>query len=168
MKQETYEWLTKVTAGLDKVAAQIRTETHEVLSTADHVEVIKHFDLTRKAVEQIKTAREAIAEISDRLSKEQIPDLVRDLKARTGEKPPFHIEGVGRVSVANKFSCTILDKELGFKWLRDKGHEGLIQETVNSSTLSAFAKQLIEDEGKELPPEIFKTGLNPYTSITKK
>jgi hypothetical protein len=168
MTPETLDWLTKVCVGFEKVAAQLRTETHEVLSTTDHVEVIKHFDHMRKAVERIKIAREAIQEITDRLSKEQIPDLFRLVRERTGEKPPFKIEGVGSVNVSNKYSCTILDKDAGYNWLRKNGHEGLITETVNASTLSAFAKELIEVEGKELPPELFKTGLNPYTSIRAK
>lgn len=167
MTPDTLDWLTKVARGLDAVATQIRTETHEVLSTNDHVAVIKHFDHMRKAMDQVKVAREALQEITDRLSKEQIPDLFRSLRERTGEKPPFKIEGVGSVSVSNKYSCTILDKEAGYTWLRKNGHEGLITETVNASTLAAFAKELIEVDGKELPSELFKTGLNPYTSIRK-
>lgn len=168
MKPETLEWLTKVVRGLDAVAAEIRDETQEVLTTRNHVEVIKHYDLVRKAVEQTKVAREAIAEIGDRLSKEHIPEIFREVKAKTGEKPPFKIEGVGSVSVVNKYSCTILDKQLGFDWLRANGHGGLITETVNASTISAFAKELIEVDGMELPPELFKTGINPHTSIRAK
>jgi hypothetical protein len=168
MKIETYEWLQKVLVGLQKVTTEILQETNDVVATQDHVEVIKHFDLVRKATELTKEARENLREISDRLSKEQIPDLFRLVKERTGEKPPFKIEGVGSVSVSNKYSCTILDKELGYNWLRSNGHEGLITETVNASTLSAFAKELIEVDGKELPPELFKTGVNPYTSIRGK
>lgn len=37
-----------------------------------------------------------------------------------------------------------------FKWLRDNGHGSLIYETINSRTLSAFARETLE-EGGELP-----------------
>jgi hypothetical protein len=61
----------------------------------------------------------------------------------------------------------MLDKQLGMDWLRNTGNESLIQETVNSSTLAAFAKSKTEEEGKELPSDIFKTSVMTYTSITK-
>lgn len=168
MTPDTLDYITRVANGMVKAATMVREDMNAVLLTNDHVQVIKHYDALRKVNDQIKTAREALSDMADLLSKEKIPDIVRDLKNRTGEKPPFHIEGVGRVSVAHKYSCSMLDKEAGFQWLRDKGHEGLIQETVNSSTLSAFAKNMLEEEGVELPDNIFKTGYMPYTSITKK
>jgi hypothetical protein len=61
----------------------------------------------------------------------------------------------------------MLDKERGFTWLRENEHEGLITETVNSITLSAFAKEMLEVNGTELPDDIFKVGTQAYTSITK-
>ena len=45
------------------------------------------------------------------------------------------------------------DKPVGFQWLREQGHGGLITETVNASTLAAFAKNMMDTEGKELPHE---------------
>jgi hypothetical protein len=69
--------------------------------------------------------------------------------------------------VSQRWSASILDKELGHRWLHDNGHGGLIIPTVNASSLSAFAKDLMENEGKELPEHIFKTGRLTYTSITK-
>lgn len=167
MQTETLDWLNRITRGLEELSARVRQETNDVVKSGDHIEVIKHFDQLRIGVELIKEAREALNDMADNLSRVVIPDIVDNLKERTGEKPPFNIEGVGRVSVAYRFSCSILDKPKGFDWLRSHGHEGLIQETVNSSTLSAFAKNLLEVEGKELPEEIFKVGTAPYTSITK-
>ena len=167
MREETIEWLQRVTKGLQQVSAQIRTDTNEVIASGDHVEVIKHFNTIRLAAEEIKEAREAINDMSDNLSRITIPDLFANLKERTGQKPPFNIEGVGRVTVSYRFSASMVDKETAFNWLRANGHEGIIQETVNSSTLSAFAKNLLETDGIELPPEAFKVGTSPYTSITK-
>jgi hypothetical protein len=61
----------------------------------------------------------------------------------------------------------MIDKPLGLDWLRNSGNGSLIQETVNSNTLAAFAKNLNDEEGKELPGEIFKTSIMTVTSITK-
>ena len=167
MREETADYLGKVVNGLVKVASEIREDTDAVIATGDHVAIIKHFNQVRIAAEQIKEAREAINDISDNLSRVVIPDTIANLKERTGEKPPFNIEGVGRVSVAYRFSCSMLDKDQGINWLKSEGHGGIVQETVNSSTLAAFAKDMLENQGYELPPGIFKIGTSPYTSITK-
>ena len=75
--------------------------------------------------------------------------------------------GIGRVTVSHRFSCSMLDKERGMKWLKDEGHGSIVQETVNSSTLAAFAKDITVNQGGSLPEDLFKVGTAPYTSITK-
>lgn len=167
MKEATLTLLHRVVSDLISVAGYIRRDTDAVVATGDHVEVIKHFNNVRLAAEQIKEAREAINDMSDNLSRVIIPDIIANLRERTGEKPPFNIEGVGRVSVAYRFSCTMIDKNEGINWLKNTGNGGIVIETVNSATLSAFAKDLLENQGKELPADIFKVGTSPYTSITK-
>jgi hypothetical protein len=167
MRDETLGFLNRVCTDLNSVSSQIRDETNAVLQGGDHVEVIKHFNQVRIATATIKDAREALKDIEDNLSKVAIPDIVADLKERTGEKPPFTIEGVGRVTVSYRFSCSMPDKNIGIDWLKSNGHGGIVQETVNSVTLSAFAKDLLENQGIELPADLFKVSTSPYTSITK-
>jgi hypothetical protein len=58
------------------------------------------------------------------------------------------------------------DKAAGFEWLRQHGHGGVIQETVNAQTLGALAKELNND-GTELPAPTFTTNIMTYTSVTK-
>lgn len=53
-----------------------------------------------------------------------------------------------------------------FKWLRDNNLGSLIKETVNASTLSATAKELVEN-GRELPDDLFKVHTKDSVSITK-
>lgn len=167
MKQETQVMLDQVAKGMNVVAGMVRQDTNEVMATKDHVEIIKHFAATRNTVEQIKLARKALDEIEEQLSKQYIPDLFREMRETTGQKPPYKIEGVGSVTVSYKFSCSMPDKDAGHEWLRSNGHGGLITETVNSSSLSAFAKDMIENHGIDLPAEVFKTSSQPYTSIRK-
>lgn len=163
MKEETKTRLAALSKLAEEVALALRAETSEALSTNDPIAVVKHFDDLRDAVDQIKVSREALADMADSLSTRDIPTLFsnKDLKTIT-------IEGVGRVTVSYRFSASLVDKEKGFKWLRDNGHKELITETVNSSTLSGFAKDMLQNKGVDLPDDIFKISTNPYTSITKR
>ena len=167
MTPETKAAINAVADTLTKLAGMIRTEGTEVVGSLDHVALIKHFADLRDVNATIKIAREALGEMEDNISRVDIPDIFTFLREKTGQKPPFTIEGVGRVSVSRRFSASMLDKEVGMDWLRKNGHGDLIQPTVNAQTLAAFAKNLQEVEGKDLPVEIFKVGSIPYTSITK-
>ena len=162
MKQETYDYAMRVCGGVLKLVSMIRQDTAEVVATNDHVEVIKHYDKVRKLTEEIKEAREALDEMEKQLSREQVPEVMRAHKIKT-----ITIEGVGRVSLGNRWSCTMLNKDAGFEYLRNNNAAGLIIETVNSQTLAAYATDLSTTKGVELPADIFKTGIMTYTSITK-
>ena len=163
MRQETQVMLDQVCKGLSRVAGMVREDTRETFASDDHIAAIRHYDATRKATVSIKEAREALADIEDRMSKEQVPDIMRRHSVKT-----ITVEDVGRVTNSHRFSASMIDKERGYEWLRAEGHGGLITETVNSSSLSAFAKDMLENHGVELPDDIFKVGTQAYTSITKK
>ena len=72
-----------------------------------------------------------------------------------------------RVGISMLTRASMTDKEGGKQWLRDNGLGDLITETVNASTLSATAKSLLEEGGKELDPQFFKTSIVPTTSVTR-
>jgi hypothetical protein len=162
MKAETIERLNYVCQYFVDLVGAIRADTDEAVATHDHIAVIKHYDQLRKATDQIKEAREALSQIRDKLSYEQVPEVMREHDVRT-----ITVEGVGRVSLSDRWSCSMLDKYAGMDWLRGNGHDDLIIETVNSSTLGAFARNLTEEQGTELPSDLFKTSVMTYTSITK-
>lgn len=162
MQESTKLRLDRVCEELLSVASMIRKDTDEVTAGGDHIAIIRHFDKARLAVEMIKEAREALNDMVDNLSRVVIPDVMKAHQVKT-----LTLEGVGRVTVSYRYSCSMLDKQRGMDWLRDNGHGDLIQPTVNSSSLAAFSKNLLEVEGKELPEDIFKVGTSPFTSITK-
>lgn len=168
MKEHTLETLNRLLVDLRLVSRDISQQTGEVTASGDHIAIIKHFNHCRLAAEAIKDARKSLEEMSDNMSRVVIPDVVASLKERTGEKPPFNIEGVGRVTVSYKYSCSMTDKEQALRWLKDNDYGGIVQETVANPTLCAFAKDLMENKGFELPVEFFKTGTVPYTSIRAK
>lgn len=166
MQEMTKTALSKVCDDLVQVAMMVREDEAKVLQS-DYISVIKHYNSLRIAAKQIKEAREALADMEERLSREIVPDFVRRAKEELGVKTPIHLEGIGRVSISHRFSCTMLDRERGIIWLDDHGYGDLAQRTVNSNTLAAFARDMLENKGKELPTNLFKTGTSPYTSITK-
>ena len=66
------------------------------------------------------------------------------------------------------FASIIAEKRpQAFQWLRDNGYGDIIQETVNASTLSAFAKTLLETENKELPEEFFRVHAESQATLTR-
>jgi hypothetical protein len=139
----------------------IRKDTADVLSKGDEIDVVKHYDQLRQANASIKIAREALSDMEESLSRESIPTLFMNRSLKT-----ITIEGVGRVTVAYRWSASMIDKTKGMNWLEENGHGDLIQPTVNSSSLAAFAKDQAAD-GEDLPSDIFKVGQLAYTSITK-
>jgi hypothetical protein len=164
MHQDTLHSLNNTLNDLIVVARDVRVDGNEALASGDHIAIITHYDQLRKVNAQIKEAREALSEIEDSFSREHVPEALRQQRVKT-----ITIEGIGRVTVSHRFSCTIItpDKTVGHDWLKSNGHGSLVTETVNSSTLAAFAKNLLEVDGKELPADTFKVGTSPYTSITK-
>jgi hypothetical protein len=143
------------------MTAEIRDQTAEIVSTNDHIAIIKHYDSLRTINALIKESREALDQIETKMSREYVPDALRAHQIRT-----ITVEGVGRVSLGTRWSASMPDKEAGFEWLRANDHGGVIQETVNAQTLGALAKEL-NSEGVELPQPTFTTNIMTYTSITK-
>lgn len=162
MKEETLKQIEALNVQLMHVGDLIIKDTRDAIATRDHIEVIRHYDQLRICAAKIKQAREAISELEDTMSRNNVPEIMRDAGVKT-----VTVIGVGRVTISHRFSCSMLDKDAGIKWLKDNGHSGLVQETVNSATLGSFAKNMIQEQGKELPIDVFKTSVNAFTSITK-
>lgn len=162
MKHEIKTQLDHLVRQLQSVTGFIRTDTAQIIATKDHIEIIRHYDDLRKATEQIKEARKALDEIEEHMSREDVPDILRENKIKT-----ITVEGVGRVTISHRWSASMLDKEAGIMWLKANDMGGIVQETVNAQTLAAHAKALMETKGTELPPDVFKVGQMAFTSITK-
>jgi hypothetical protein len=162
VRDETLDLAARACVNLIDTVRVVRRDTNELVELDDHIELIKHYAKLRAITEQIKESREALDELERKLSREYVPDAMRARNIKT-----ITIEGVGRVSLSNRWSCSMLDKQLGMQYLRDTGNGGLIIETVNAQTLASFAKDLNDNKGEELPSDLFKTGIMTVTSITK-
>lgn len=108
---------------------------------------------------QLKTFSDNLGLLADRL----IPDAfereaLQTLTTRDGD----------RATITQKLYASVLaaKREEAYKWLRANGHEALVQETINSSSLTVFAKAELA-EGRELPDDIFSIFTKPALSFTK-
>lgn len=77
------------------------------------------------------------------------------------------VDGIGRCSLTGDLQATMVSdrKAEAFEWLRDTGRGDLIQETVNSSTLKAAVKGMIQ--ANEEVPDFIRVHMFTRASITK-
>ena len=75
------------------------------------------------------------------------------------------VVGYGLISLVRKWSCSMLNKEAGFAYLREHGQGGMIIETVPAPTLGAWAGAQIRETGVEPPDDIFKTTVARHVSL---
>lgn len=148
-------------AKLDSLLQRAHRDTVTLADKADIPPLVKHFDDLRERYRSLKQKLTAIEKEVEDLSYTILPNMFQAQHVKT-----ISVEGVGRVTINDKWAASILDKEKGYNWLRSSGNASLIIETVNSSTLTAFAKDRAL-RGDPLPGDIFKVGAAPYTSITK-
>ncbi len=149
---------------LEKIAQAVAPRAQEC-EQSDVLQVVRAWHHLRSSYEQLDAHRKQIGETLERMSREVIPTLMEEAGVKT-----VTLDDVGyRFTVSARLSASIPQdvKADAYDWLRENDYGDLIIETVNSSTLASFAKNLIEEEGKELPPELFKLTTMKYTSATK-
>ena len=123
-------------------------------------DLITYFDAVRNLQARLKEITADVTQTSDRLSSSLLPEAMRAAGFTTVN------HRVGRVSISSRISASMVEKDGALRWLRTNGLGDLIIETVNSQTLGAQAKAMLE-AGDELPREHFKISTKTYTSITK-
>lgn len=126
------------------------------------LELVTVYIVLRMIKNHLDEAMKLVDAQIDRLSKTAIPEAFE----REGAKTITTLDG-DRVTVTEKLYASIPapKREEAFNWLRDNGHESLIVQTVNSSSLSAFAKAELE-LGRDLPDGLFTTHLQNSVSLT--
>lgn len=80
-----------------------------------------------------------------------------------------NVTGVGRFTVTSVERVSVIGgKQPDLKaWLEENGYEGLIQDTINSSTLKAWVKERLQ-EGDEVPVELLNMHSFDRVTLTKK
>lgn len=150
--------ITDAAIGVDEMAKAI-TQLDKPTEIQD---LVRQYAGIKAAEDAMEEAKKTLTAIKAHWQYTILPEALREKGIKTTT-----VIGVGRVSLSTRWSASMLDKEKGMQWLKDNDHGDLIQPTVNASTLSAFAKNLMEESGKELPDDIFKVGLLTGVSLTK-
>ena len=148
-------------ASSNSLISRSRRDTLTLVEQADIPSIVKHFVGLRTEYRALKDRVDRLEKEVDDLSHNLIPSIFQAQHIKT-----INIDDVGKVSVNQRWTASMPDKELGMGWLRGSGNEGLIISTVNAGTLAAFAKERALG-GEPLPESLFTVGIAPYTSITK-
>ncbi len=108
-------------------------------------DILKPFDARIKLIKEL--------EIPEAFEAAGVPSITLDEGFRVG------------ISIRTLASIKPGQKDAAIAWLQEIGKADIVQSTINSSTLSAFAKEMGEDN-KDLPDDIFNVARVPNTSVT--
>lgn len=132
-------------------------------ATITTLELLREF----KAAKDFKEACDLLSKESGRLYDYLRLALVPERFEEDGISN-MKVEGVGRVQLAGDLYAGIIkgNEERAFEFLGDNGRGDVVKQTVNSSSLKAILKKMLE-KGEEIPADLFKA--EPFTraSIVK-
>lgn len=157
-----YDTLAELTHSLRATLEGIQAETME-RRKGELPAALRFYKTIKDEYDDFEAVRKKIGETLESLSRGTIPEMMAEEGVRT-----ITLDDIGyRFTISHRWSCTLLEKDVGIDWLKSHGHEALVFETVNAQTLAAWAKKMVDEEGKEPDPAVFKTGTMAFTSVTK-
>ena len=120
---------------------------------------------------QIKIIGERAAELAKSINKARtfVKEVIIPERFEAEDIKTVTLDELGqRFTVSSQLRASIKGdmKEEAYEWLRENGLEDIIKETVNSSTLSATARDFVANN-KEFPEELFNQQVFANTSMTK-
>lgn len=131
------------------------------LSFAECATLLRRMDECTKAADLLK---KELQKGFDFIRFTAMPAVMEKADIESGK-----VAGIGTISLISDLNVSIRAdcKELAYRWLDDNGHGDLIQPTINSSTLRAFAKDRVR-AGDPLPTELFNITYNTRAQVTRK
>lgn len=144
---------------LDLLLARATRDSTAVITQNDIPSAVTYFAKLRDIVKDLAAKTAALQKHVDTLSYELLPTMFGNQDVKS-----IKVEGVGNVTINDRWSASMLKKDEALAWLRETGNQGIIIETVNAQTLGAFAKDEAHHQ-RPLPSEIFKVSQTPYVSI---
>jgi hypothetical protein len=152
--------ITEYLSLIDRAVASVLPEVIANHPLGDAVDNVSDLDGA------ITAAEKALSELKGRISYSKevsMPARMDAEKAKTFNTEKYRVTRTARV-----FASILSDQiSAAYDWLRRNQYDALIKETVNSSSLSAAAKELME-AGRELPEDMFRVHMKDGISITKK
>jgi hypothetical protein len=153
------EALELVENKLKQINMTLAEKIKAVEDAGDLNELLRLFNRTRNAYEEVDEQRKKLFTQLEYLSRNAIPEQMAEKGVTSITLDHF------RFTVNSKSTTSITDKDAGYQWLKENGHGDIIKESVNANTLAAFARSYLEEHDKDLP-EFFKTSYMKYTSVT--
>ena len=153
------ETLEQLSARIEQLAEEADLVASELERQNDLVALLSFFSKLKEEYAALDGARKKFYHALNKLDKEVLPKMFED-------------SGMDKVRIPelersfyplSKGSASMVDKVRAYEWLRQNGADHLITETVNSSTLAAFVKDMIQECNVEPPADVIK--YNPYTII---
>lgn len=114
----------------------------------------------KERLEEMGVIKTEIQKAYDFLSIAILPDRMDEEGIQT-----LKIKDVGRLQSKTDIRCSVpaKNKEAVAEWLNEHGHGSMISETINSSTLKAFVREMMKED-KEWPKDLLK--VEPYSRAT--
>jgi hypothetical protein len=162
MKPDTQAACEAAKRALETARAAIFAEAETSIAHNEAPDLVRFYADMREELEALAGTISEFNKLDKDLSYSRIPACF-DAHGLQNIKLP----GYGLVGLNRRWSCSILDKPKGYKYLRDNGQAGMIIETVNAATLGAWAREEVEDKGIEPPDDVFKTSIARYVSLTR-
>jgi len=122
----------------------------------------------RDIVDAVDAVLDAIKQIQTRLIQVMVPEAFERENIKS-----FTTQAGHRVTVSMLVRASIKDQAAAFDWLRKNGYGDIIKPTVNASTLSGVAREILEGDGsnpdapQDMPEDIFNVNAIPSTSIVR-
>lgn len=125
------------------------------------IELARNFIALRSIVDRLEDVAKPLDKLYQQMKTVNLPEAFD----RHGV-PSVTLDEGYRVTVSHTVRASIKPdmKDAAYAWLRDNGLGDIVTETVNSSTLSAVARTVAEDN-RELDSELFNVAVIPNTSI---
>lgn len=156
------DWIEQVARRFTDAATTVRDNVPDIAAKAPMgraVDVAAHLSKTADFLEEsIKAFKAEIAKMKE----VHLPERFDNEEVSTFNTETFRVTKSTRT-----YASIIGDQDAAFDWLRANDYGGLIKPTVNASSLSAAAKELMEN-GKELDDELFRVYNKNGVSITVK
>ena len=159
MKPETMAACEAAKQAIETAKALLQAEVQDSLSRDDPADLVRTYADLREEGEAFRGSIADISKAEQNLSYTLIPEMFDTHGIKN-----VNVVGYGMVSLTHKWSCSMLDKERGFAYLRETGQGGMIIETVAAPTLGAWAGAQVRETGIEPPDDIFKT--TPVRSVS--
>ena len=158
MKPELVKRLESVTLALSALASDVEKEVN-TLSQKPVAEIAAFYFYLKEAHSELEVQRKRVGKNVEFINKGLFPEKLSMMDLDKVQVPELERS----FYILTKTSASMIDKERGFDWLRQRGSNSLIQETVNAGTLASFMKDLMVNEGIDPPDDIFK--VSTYNTI---